>query len=235
MRAARATDPEAGVIRFQPHQRIEHLVLIVTFIALAVTGLVQRYYSVGLSQWLISVMGGIETTRLIHRGFALVLTLGIAYHLAWLDYRLFTRHARPSMLPTFQDFRDIVNELKRGLGLKAAPTHFGRYDYRQKFEYVGLICGSLILIVTGFILAYPVAVTRLFDGQVVAAALEFHGYEATLAVLVILIWHLWDVVFKPGIFPGDTSIFTGRISPERLREEHYLEYAELTRKAPAGE
>ena len=82
---------------------------------------------------------------------------------------------------------------------------------------------------------YPVAVTRIFPGQFVAAAKEFHGNEAMLAVLTIVIWHLYDVVFKPGIFPADTSIHSGKISKERLMEEHALEYDELTGKKATEE
>jgi formate dehydrogenase subunit gamma len=71
-------------------------------------------------------------------------------------------------------------------------------------------------------------VSQLLPGYIVAAALEFHGYEATLAILVIVVWHFYDVIFRVGVFPADTSIFTGRISRERMKAEHYLEYLELT-------
>ncbi len=131
------------------------------------------------------------------------------------------------MAPTLKDVRDVVTTLRYSFGFAANPPQFGRFDYRQKFEYWGLIFGSMIIIITGFILAFPLAFTRVFPGQVVAAAVEFHGYEATLAVLTILIWHFYDVILKPSIFPADTSIFTGKISRKRIEEEHPLEYAEL--------
>ncbi len=60
------------------------------------------------------------------------------------------------------------------------------------------------------------------------AAKEFHGNEATLAVIVIVIWHLYDVILRPGIFPADTTIFTGKISKKRMIDEHGLEYAEIS-------
>ena len=131
------------------------------------------------------------------------------------------------MTPTLNDVRDVVTTLRYNLGFAAKPPQFGRFDYRQKFEYWGLIFGSMVIIITGFILAFPLAFTKILPGQVVAAAVEFHGYEATLAVLTILIWHLYDVILKPSIFPADNSIFTGKISRERIEEEHPLEYAEL--------
>ncbi len=92
-----------------------------------------------------------------------------------------------------------------------------------------------MIIITGFFLAFPVAVTRVLPGQVIAASVEFHGYEATLAVLTIVIWHLYDVILKPGVFPADTSIFTGKISRKRTEEEHSLEYGELISARPADQ
>lgn len=214
-------------IRFSRRQRAEHLVLMVTFTVLAVTGLAQRFYTAGWAEWVILNLGGIEDTRLIHRAFGLLFTLSALYHFGYLAYSLFVRHSKPAMVPTLKDVRDVITALRYAFGFIDKPPRFGRFDYRQKFEYWGLIFGSLVIIITGFILAFPLAVTRALPGQVVAAAVEFHGYEATLAVLVIVIWHLYDVIFRPGVFPADTSIFTGKILRKRMLEEHPLEYAEL--------
>ncbi len=214
-------------VRFSARQRTEHWILVVSFIVLAVTGLAQRYYTAGWAEWVILNSGGIEFTRLIHRAVALLFTLLVIYHFGYVAYQFFYKHARLSMVPTLKDFHDVVNGMKYTLGLADRPPQLGRFDYRQKFEYWGLIFGSLVLIISGFILAFPVTVTRVVPGQVVAAAVEFHGFEATLAVLTIVIWHLYDVIFRPGVFPADTSILTGKISRERMLEEHPLEYAEL--------
>lgn len=217
-------------VRFSVSQRVEHIVLMVTFTILAITGLAQRFYTVGWGEWVILSLGGIEYTRLIHRAFAAVFTLSIIYHFGYLMYSIFIRHSKPSMIPTLKDFRDIIATLKFSFSRKDKLPQFGRFDYRQKFEYWGLIFGSIIITVTGYILAFPITVTKVLPGQIVAASVEFHGYEATLAVLTIAIWHLYDVILKPGIFPADTSIFTGKISKKRIQEEHPLEYAEIRDK-----
>lgn len=215
-------------VRFTLGQRIEHAVLAVSFTALAVTGLAQRFYTAGWAEWVILNLGGIEYVRLIHRAFAVLFVLSAVYHFGYLFYSLFVRHSKASMLPTLKDFRDVVTTLRYSFAFADRPPQFGRFDYRQKFEYWGLIFGSLMIIVTGFILFFPLAVTEVLPGQVVAAAVAIHGYEATLAVLTIVIWHLYDVIFKPGIFPADTTMITGKISRKRMLEEHPLEYAELT-------
>ncbi len=213
--------------RFNLDQRIEHALLMGSFTVLSVTGLAQRFYPAGWAEWFILNMGGIESSRLIHRAFGLIFILSGIYHFSYLGYRLFIRHARPTMMPTLKDARDVTDVLKYTFGFTDRPPQFGHFDYRQKFEYWGLMFGSVVIVTTGFVLAYPIAVTRFLPGEIVAAAKEFHGYEATLAVLTIVLWHLYDVILKPAIFPADTSIFTGKISRKRMLEEHSLEYARL--------
>jgi hypothetical protein len=53
-------------------------------------------------------------------------------------------------------------------------------------------------------------------------------------VLVVLLWHSYGVILRPEVFPLDTSIFTGKISLERLREEHALEYERIFGAAETG-
>jgi len=214
-------------VRFSVSQRIQHIILITTFVALAVTGLAQKFYTAGWANWVILSLGGIELTRLIHRIFAVIFMAGLAYHFVIAIYELFVKHAKVTMLFTRKDVTDVVREIRYSFGLVDKPPEFGRFDYKQKFEYWGIVLGSFIIIISGLILMFPVFVTQVFPGDLVPAAKEFHGNEATLAVIVIVIWHLYDVILRPGIFPADTSIFTGKISKKRMLEEHGLEYAEI--------
>ncbi|MCL4508575.1 MAG: hypothetical protein M1296_03485, partial [Chloroflexi bacterium] len=79
---------------------------------------------------------------------------------------------------------------------------------------------------------FPTWATKVLPGELIPAAKEAHGGEALLAFLVIVIWHLYGVHLSPLRFPGDISIFTGRISRKRMIEEHPLEYAQLTGEMP---
>jgi len=215
-------------VRFSLGQRVEHNLLMLTFIALSVTGMAQKFYTAGWAEWVILSLGGIDYTRLIHRAFGLIFTLSAIYHFGGLIYSVFIRHSKLSMIPNLKDVRDVIAFLKYSFGFHDKLPEFNRFDYRQKFEYWGILFGSTIMIITGFILAYPIVFTSIFPGQLVAAADEAHGNEAMLAVLTIVVWHIYDVIIKPGIFPADTSIFTGKISRKRMLEEHPLELAALT-------
>jgi len=202
--------------RFAVRQRIEHIALMVIFTALALTGLLQRFYTGWFAEWAILSIGGVETVRVIHRIFGGIFTLALVYHLAVLTYGMVVRRSRQSMLLTRRDFTDVVDSLRYALGFRAQRPQYGRFNYRQKFEYWGLMFGSVIITVTGIILMFPVIVTKILPGQFVAASVVVHGWEATLAVLTIIVWHFYEVMLRPDVFPGDTSIFTGKISKQRM-------------------
>ncbi len=216
------------IVRFNVRQRIEHIALIVVFTALAVTGLLQRYYTGWFAEWAIVRIGGVETVRVIHRIFGVTFTFALLYHLITLTYGLLVRRSRQSMLLSRKDFTDVVDSLRYALGFRSEPPEFGRFNYRQKFEYWGLMFGSVIITATGLILMFPAIITQVLPGQFVAASVVIHGWEATLAVLTIIVWHFYEVLLRPDVFPADTTIFTGKISRKRMMEEHSLEYAYLT-------
>ena len=48
-----------------------------------------------------------------------------------------------------------------------------------------------------------------------------------MAFFVITIWHIFNAHLHPDVFPFDASIFTGKISRERMVHEHPLELARL--------
>jgi signal transduction histidine kinase/cytochrome b subunit of formate dehydrogenase len=137
------------------------------------------------------------------------------------------RRFMPSMVITFQDFRDAFDMLRYSVGLIPHRPQFDRFDYRQKFEYWGIVFGAIIMIATGLMLWFPTYVTRVLPGELVPAAKVMHSGEALLALLVIVIWHIYDVVLSPSVFPLDTAMITGKISLEKLEEEHPREYARL--------
>jgi hypothetical protein len=57
---------EAYVVRFDAHQRIQHILLVTSFLALVVTGFPQKFPSIELCQWLMDVMAASDSA-LAHR------------------------------------------------------------------------------------------------------------------------------------------------------------------------
>ena len=215
------------IVRFSRKQRIEHLVTLVTFVMLCLTGLPQKFYASGWAQGLVSGLGGIDQVRWIHRFFGVVLAVSTVVHFAGALSAIMSKKVPLSMVPRKRDFTDAVQTLRYYLGLTDEHPRYDRFDYKQKFEYWGLVVGNIVMVGTGFILFYPTVAVRLLPGQLVPAAKVAHSNEGLMAFLVIAIWHIFNVTLNPDVFPLDTGIFTGKISRERMLHEHPIELARI--------
>ena len=209
--------------RFVSEDRIQHWLLVLSFSVLALTGLVQKYSVSFISVQLISLLGGIETVRIIHRIAATLLMLEVVFHIGVAGYRIFVQHVRPRIFPNTKDISDALKSLQFNLGVVKEKPQFGRYSFEEKFEYWAVIWGLAIMILTGFMLWNPIATTQFFPGQFIPAAKSAHGSEALLAVLAILIWHLYHVLVRH----FNRSMFTGYLSREEMLELHPRELAEI--------
>jgi len=224
-----------SVTRFTVRQRLEHLCVMVLFLLLAVTGLPQKFFEAGWARWTIEVLGGIDRVRWLHRTSGILFAVLAGVHLLTALALVLSGRAALSLVPTRKDFSDAVVMLRYYLGLSDEQARFDRYDYRQKFEYWGLVLGGVVMVVTGFILYFPTTVTRFLAGEVIPAAKVAHSNEGLLAFLVVIIWHVYNAHLSPDVFPFDASIFTGKISRERMEKEHPLEYAEMNEHERQGE
>lgn len=227
-------DPKDYVVRFSAWARAQHAIVIVLFAVLLVTGLPQKWPYAEGSRWIVEQLGGIFATRWMHRMAGITFAVLTLAHLAVVAGGVLSGRSRPTMLFTLQDFRDAIDNLRYYLGRAERSPRFGRYDYRQKFEYWGLVFGSFIMVVSGFILYFPIPFSQLLPAELIPAAKVMHSNEALLAFLIILVWHMYGAHLNPDVFPFDASIFTGRINKERLRHEHALEYEELFGAKDAG-
>lgn len=228
-----STNPSpAFLVRFTGKQRVEHLVTMVVFTLLCLTGLPQKFYGAAWAHRMVGLFGGIDTARWLHRACGWTLAASTVFHFASAIAAIAGRKTRLTMIPTKADFDDAIATLKYYLGLRDHGPKYDRYDYKQKFEYWGLVVGNVIMVLTGIILIYPWVLTRFLPGQIIPAAKVAHSNEGLMAFLVITIWHIYNAHLNPDVFPFDTCIFTGKISHERMEHEHPLE---LERMEEAGQ
>jgi cytochrome b subunit of formate dehydrogenase len=216
----------ATVTRFSLTDRMDHLGSALTFIGLVVTGLPQTRPDLGIAQALIGFFGGIGTTRVIHRVIGVLFIALMVMHVGRGVINAVRRRRLPAMVPTRQDFDDVLQTFRHYLFGERMPK-VGKFDFAEKFEYWGLFLGGIVMSSTGIVLMYPEVVTIFLPGVVVAAVRVMHGFEATFAVLVVILWHSYGVMLRPEVFPLDTSIFTGKMDLHRLKHEHALEYERL--------
>lgn len=218
---------EIYIKRFGLNRIIEHWLNAVVFAALVVTGLSQRFHDYSLSEWIILNLGGVDNVRLIHRSAGFLFTALLIIHMVTASFGVLIKKWPASMMITAKDFTDAIENLRYYFGLTNHPAMCDRYDYKQKFEYWGVIAGGIAMMATGLILWFPTTVVKFLPGELIPAAKALHSNEALLAFLVIVTWHIYNSVFSPEVFPLDTVIFTGKISRERMVHEHPIELARI--------
>jgi cytochrome b subunit of formate dehydrogenase len=211
------------LIRFDLVQRISHLVMLVSFTILAITGLPQSFPTSELSKGIINAFGGIESARQVHHVNAVILGIVSLFHVLDIAYRLYVLRTPITIMPVIEDFRHLWQDILYYLGLRKRKAYYGRYNYAEKAEYFAVVWGTLLMGLTGFLMWNPIAATRYLPGQIIPAAKAAHGMEAILAVLALIVWHFYHVHLK--LF--NKSMFTGKISEEEMEDEHPAELAEI--------
>ena len=222
-----------SVLRFDLHQRIQHILMFSSFIILAVTGLPLKFHDAAISQWWIALWGGIDNTRMIHRVAGVVMAIDGVYHVAYIfiSVVLLKRPFPLQMVPNLNDARNIIQDFKYYFGVSKIRPQFDRFSYREKFDYWAVFWGLFIMVGGGTILMFPVLTAKYLPNWTVPAALVAHSDEAILAVGWILIVHMFFVHLAPNIFPFNKSIFTGKMPIKKYQEEHPLEYDRMMREA----
>ncbi len=197
----------------------QHTLLMVSFVVLVITGFSLRYGSSWYAKFLFGWDHGFAIRGVIHRIAAVVLVLASLWHMIFL----MTKRGRTflkDMFPNFSDIRHFFQRIKYNLGLSKETPEFKRFSYVEKAEYWALIWGNIVMIFTGFLLWFDNFFVKIFGENVLEIALVFHFYEAILASLAILIWHLYSTVFNPHVYPMNPSWLTGKMPRDMFVYEH---------------
>jgi thiosulfate reductase cytochrome b subunit len=195
------------------------------------TGLPQAWPGSALGSATIRLFGGIGSMRFVHRVTGVIFVVLMVLHLAKALATAIRKRRLPIMALEKKDFLDAYQTLRHYTVGEPKPRS-GKFDFREKFEYWGLLLGGSVMTVTGLVLLFPELASQVIPGILLAASRVAHGLEATFAVLVVILWHSYGVIFRPEVFPMDTSMITGKISLDRLKEEHGLEYERLFPEEP---
>jgi len=220
--------------RFSLNQRITHIFVIISFILLAVTGMMLKFAHMDWAQFLSRFFGGVATAGVLHR-IGAVITFGyFSFHVFNLIRE--KRRKRLSMVKfifgkdslwfNMQDIRDFVATIKWFLGRGPRPN-YGRWTYWEKFDYIAVFWGVAVIGFSGLVLWFPVFFTRFFPGWLINISQIIHSDEALLAVGFIFTIHFFNTHFRPEAFPMDTVIFTGYMPLEHFKHERPREYKEV--------
>jgi len=235
-------------LRMNLAERAQHILLIVSFSLLVVTGLPLMFYELRIFKAIFSIEKAFYFRGVLHRVAAIVLIVDMAWH---SGYTILTRRGR-------DNFKEMIPHLKDGLDAMALfgynvgfarwlyregmlvrffdrhpiwrvenPPEYGRYNFVEKLEYLSVAWGSFIMIISGFFMWNVELSLKIFPLWVHDIFVIAHGYEAMLAFLAIIIWHMYNVHLNPEVFPMSKIWLNGKISGHELKTLHALEYRKI--------
>jgi len=213
--------------RMTLNQRCQHIILMTSFFSLVITGFPVTYPDSRLSWTIVNLLGGFPMRSALHRLAATVLICLAIYH---TFYILLTRQGRSelkALMPRIKDGFDAFQMLKFYIGLAPEMPKFDRFNYIEKFEYIALAWGSVVMIVTGLALWFQNQSMMILPKWALDIARVIHSFEALLAFLAIIIWHFYHVHLNPEVFPMSRVWLNGEISEHELKTLHPLEYERI--------
>lgn len=222
--------------RFKVRHRVQHWLLTVFFILLVVTGFPLKFADRDWAAAIVRLFGGLQYTRAAHHWAGVALVVGFLAHMIDVFF-VFLKRARElaaqgqrdgyrrawTSLPmwiTPTDVKKTVQLFACLLFLRKERPSFGRFSPAEKFEYLGVFWGTMLLGITGAMLWGEQAASHLFGGRMFNIAAIAHTYEAFLAVIHVGILHIYNVILAPKVFPLSLATITGHTPTEKLVEEH---------------
>ena len=213
-----------SVVRMSRAQRIQHLVMLVSFTALVLTGFALKYPD----SWLAALLGSSEPFRRISHRVAGVLLIAVGiFHLWYVGSTTEGRKALWDMLPRRKDVADFIQAMRYYVLGNSTKPKFARFNYAEKAEYWAVVWGTIIMGLTGVMVWFKVEVFGFLPRWIIEVALAIHFYEAILATLAIVVWHLYNVIFDPDVYPLNWALVDGRVSEDYYKEEHELDYEQM--------
>jgi cytochrome b subunit of formate dehydrogenase len=195
--------------RMSLNERIQHGVLLVVFIALAYTGFALRSPQ---AWWASPFVGRVDWRSLSHRVAALIFCLLAVYHIWFMGCTKRGRKELKALLPRRIDLAQPFWMLAYYFGWQAKRPVFERYSYVEKAEYWALVWGSLIMVATGALMTWERWTLRIFPKWLFDVVTTVHYFEAILACLAIIVWHIYFVMLDPDEYPMKWTWITGKAS-----------------------
>ena len=225
------------VVRFSRLNRALHVLMILSFITLSLTGMSLKFSYTGWAKVLSHFFGGFKSAGFLHRFAAVVMIIVFIIHIvdivrlrkkefkSWKELLL----GNNSMMFNKKDFQDITGSLKWFIGVGPRPE-YGRWTYWEKFDYFAVFWGMCVIGSTGLILWFPEFFTNFFPGWFLNVATIIHSDEALLATGFIFTVHFFNTHLRPEKFPMDIVIFSGRVPLEEFKLDRPAEYKEMLAK-----
>ncbi|MHB8763356.1 MAG: cytochrome c3 family protein [Deferrisomatales bacterium] len=227
--------------RFNAFDKLQHLLMAVSFLGLVVTGLPLKFHAAPWAPAVMGLLGGPHMAGYWHRVFAVMTFVYFSLCILYVVYFLFVKQTGEtffqklfgpdSLFPTLRDVADITAMFRWFFGGKKEPS-FERWTYWEKFDFLAVFWGMFAIGGSGLMLWFPEFFGMFLPGWVFNVAIIVHSDEALLATGFIFTVHFFNTHFRPGKFPMDMVIFRGRMPKYELWEEreHWVKRLQATGK-----
>jgi len=227
------------VRRFSPRDRLMHIVLILSFFGVVISGFPLKYPDAAWARTLVGLLGGVENAGTVHRVSAVVMWLLFLYT-CWLSLKFLFPGFRfegwlgrlfgpDSLFPRLKDFQDIRGMFKWFFNRGEKPQ-FDRWTYWEKFDFMAVFWGMFLIGLSGIIMWMPELSSYVMPGWMINIVSLAHSEEAFLASVFIFTIHFFNNHLIPDKFPLEKNIFTGSYTLEALRRERPQEYERILRE-----
>jgi formate dehydrogenase gamma subunit len=230
-------EAEEKYLRMTKSERIQHFLLLSSFMVLIVTGFALKFPEAWWVKMISAVIGeyAFEARGIVHRVASVVMIVASIYHLYYISMTQRGRQLVKDFFPSLRDITEFKDSMLYLVGRKSDRPLYGRFSYIEKMEYWAVVWGTVIMGATGFILWFKDFFFRIVGNVGMDIATAIHYYEAILASLAILVWHLYFVFVNPDVRPMNKAWLSGYLTKEEMEKEHPLELQKLAEESAAEE
>jgi predicted CXXCH cytochrome family protein len=222
-------DGNKQYLRFKTRHIILHLLVIISFLGLSLTGLPLKFSDQQWAKMLMSLYGGSANAGFIHRICAGITFIYFAGAICLSTHFLFIRKdlkgnvlqrlfGPDSLMPNFRDIRDVTGMIRWFFFRGPKPT-FERWTYWEKFDFIAVFWGMFAIGGSGLMLWFPEFFGAFLPGWTFNVATIIHSDEALLATGFIFSVHFFNTHGRPEKFPMDFVIFNGQMPKHEFLEE----------------
>ena len=198
----RTVDGERQFFRFTVNQRIQHGILALSVVMLALTGMPLKFHSRPWAEPLQTLFGGLESARVVHRVFGVILLVLFFFHIVYLVVVIYKDQVKPMqregrlttrnlvmllltqpLVPNLKDAKDFLALVKYLTFLTRERPLGTRFTWKEKADYWAPFWGMVVIGGSGVVLWDIEFSSAWTAGWVVNLSLIAHSEEALLAAL----------------------------------------------------
>jgi cytochrome b subunit of formate dehydrogenase len=192
-----------------PFERIQHGLLVVSFLTLVWTGFALKYPNQWWALVLIHWERSFPVRGVVHRIAAVVMVAVSLTHAVSLVRSRRLREHWKQLWPVRRDLPEMLLNFAYNMGWRTSRPPLSSHSYIEKLEYWAVAWGTVVMGLTGFMLWGNNLTLRFLPKVALDLATTVHFYEALLASLAIFVWHFYSVIFDPDVYPLETAFLTG--------------------------